>query len=300
MSFSEYNIQQCYLEDERSRTTHSPRDVSWVEESAFFGSGAEVNVGGDINSLSAEHVSKEDLMGPIGNTGFASPHITTKNVIDSNFLCAIGSWVGVSYKVGFLNIYGRIALVKSRCSEERTGSNFESNKANVFNDFISRTSLFDFQLGGRRFTRIDKSGYKLSKLDRFLVTQNFFNIWSDVSIKVLSRSFSDHCPLVLTVGLPNFGPKAFKFFDKWIGNPKFQSVVSNLWSSIVYSLTPDLNLKNKIKKLRLDIKKWTSDTLHSQNQVKDNLLSNLCRSLVLDLYSLCKTIINLNKSKSTM
>nr|GEX29537.1 hypothetical protein [Tanacetum cinerariifolium] len=166
-------------------------------------------------------------------------------VVDSNFLCAIGTWVGVSCKIGFMNIYGPQcpsqkkvlwnsieSVINStsaawilfrdfnvvRLSDERSGTIFDANEVNVFNDFISRVGLFDFQLGGCRFTRIDKSGYKLSKLDRFLVTYNFFNCWSDASVKVLASSFSDHCLLLLSVGILNFGPKAFKFFDKWIGD----------------------------------------------------------------------------------
>ncbi|GKC72160.1 putative RNA-directed DNA polymerase [Tanacetum coccineum] len=367
------------------------------DEFSEYNSAMEVNVGGDINSLSAEHVSKEDLMGPIGNTGFASPHTTTKNVLDNSAQPSNVNKPNISSKLIHTGPFPNPKLPMDQANKnvqddvelDEIVSSFKKlsqaafdskqktttkrkkrmRKRNLdiggaFNlqpwllgDFVHGVFLFSMKalslncnglgsddkknwirdliklespsflgiqesklnyvdgllmhslwilvfspwnislkqvlwnsikgiinstpaacwifFGDFNVVRIDKSGYKLSKLDQFLVTQNFFNIWSDVSVKVLSRSFSDHCPLVLTVGLPNFGPKAFKFFDKWIGNPKFQSVVSNLWSSGVYSLTPDLNLNNKIKKLRLDIKKWTSDTLHSQNQVKDNLLSNL-------------------------
>ncbi|GJR68224.1 putative RNA-directed DNA polymerase, eukaryota, reverse transcriptase zinc-binding domain protein [Tanacetum coccineum] len=166
-----------------------------------------------------------------------------QQVVNPNFLCVIGSWSGLSSKVGLLNIYGPQSsslkeplwssienLINSfnivwiifgdfnvvRSVDERAGSIFDQREANAFNDFISRVGLFDFPFGGRKFTRFDKAGSKLSKLDRFLVTPNLFSICGDAAVRVLCRTFSDHCPLLLKVDLPNFGPKPFKVFDKWI------------------------------------------------------------------------------------
>ncbi|GJU05487.1 RNA-directed DNA polymerase, eukaryota, reverse transcriptase zinc-binding domain protein [Tanacetum coccineum] len=92
-------------------------------------------------------------------------------------------------------IFGDLNVV--RCQDERVGSVFDTNEANSFNDFISCAGLFDFPLGGRRFTRFDKSGKKASKLDIFLASHNFFDCWNDASVSVLCRSFSDHCPIIL-------------------------------------------------------------------------------------------------------
>ncbi|GKD03685.1 RNA-directed DNA polymerase, eukaryota [Tanacetum coccineum] len=168
-----------------------------------------------------------------------------QKVADRNFLCVLGSWVGVSVKVGLINVYAPQAssqkaalwasiesLINSmeaiwviygdfnvvRNSDERLGSHFDEGEANAFNDFISRAGLFDLPLGGRRFTRFSKDGNKVSKLDRFMVSQNFFDIWNDAFVIVLCWTLSDHCPIILKVGRPNFGPKPFKVFDKWIGD----------------------------------------------------------------------------------
>ncbi|GKD26088.1 transposon TX1 uncharacterized, partial [Tanacetum coccineum] len=114
---------------------------------------------------------------------------------DSNFLAVMGSWAGSSSKVGLLNIYApqASALKEQLWSSieaivnakeiiwilfgdfnvvrhigERVGSLFDAGEANTFNDFISRTGLFDFPMNGRHFTRFDSGGHKASKLDRFL------------------------------------------------------------------------------------------------------------------------------------
>ncbi|GJT38736.1 RNA-directed DNA polymerase, eukaryota [Tanacetum coccineum] len=141
-----------------------------------------------------------------------------------NFLGVTGSWRGLSSKVGLFNVYapqssslkeqlwslierviadmdatwiifGDFNVVRSL--DERIGSSFDVNEANTFNDFISRSGLCDLPLGGRRFTRFDKEGRKASKLDRFLVTSGFFDMWNGASVSVLCRSVSDHCPIRL-------------------------------------------------------------------------------------------------------
>ncbi|GJT80736.1 RNA-directed DNA polymerase, eukaryota [Tanacetum coccineum] len=176
------------------------------------------------------------------------------SVIDSrNFLGVIGSWVGISHKIGLLNVYAPQSsvlkvqlwsavenLIRSndavwiifgdfnvvRCQNERFGSSFDINEASAFNDFISRVGLFDFPLGGRRFTRFEKNGGKASKLDRFLVSPSFFDCWKDTSVSVLCRTLSDHCPLLHKVNSPNFGPKPYRVFDKWLGVVRLPSLLT--------------------------------------------------------------------------
>lgn len=124
--------------------------------------------------------------------------------IDRNYLGVVGTWMGISNKVGLLNVYApqpssfKEALWSTiesvlnsnstnitwvvfedfnvvRSQDERYGCRFDDSEAGVFNDFISRTGVFDFPLGGRRFTGFDKDGSKASKLDRFLILSSFFD-----------------------------------------------------------------------------------------------------------------------------
>ncbi|GJU96961.1 nucleotide-binding alpha-beta plait domain-containing protein [Tanacetum coccineum] len=222
-----------------------------------------------------------------------------------NFLGVIGTWRGQSSKIGLLNVYvpqssslkehiwsslehlisdtqvvwiifGDFNMVRSM--DERIGSNFDDIEANTFNNFISRTGLCDLPLGGRQFTRFDKEGKKASKLDRFLVTSGFFNMWNDADVSVLCRSVSDHCPIRLKLGLPNFGPKPFRIFDKWIGVEGFHDVVKESWASTHLShlsSNPDIILKYKLKKLIWDIKEWTSVRIKDQNKARDDLKNKL-------------------------
>ncbi|GKD97331.1 RNA-directed DNA polymerase, eukaryota [Tanacetum coccineum] len=189
-------------------------------------------------------------------------------------------WLPIELLINSINaiwiIFGDFNVVRSR--DERAGSNFDQREASAFNDFIARAGLFNFPLGGRKFTRFDKGSSKLSKLDRFLVSHNFFGTWNNASVTVLCRTFSDHCPILISCGLPDFGPKPFKIFDKWIGNMEMLDVISNSWSSCPVgsaSLSSDLRLKNKIKKLRQDIRTWTSNQIATQNHSKNELFRSL-------------------------
>ncbi|GJS67861.1 cytochrome P450 [Tanacetum coccineum] len=222
--------------------------------------------------------------------------------VDRNFVGVIGSWNGLEGKIGILNVYAPqashlkevlwssidsfLASVNAawiifgdfnvvRFQEERMGCRFIAGEANAFNDFISSRGLFDFPLGGRKFTRFDRDGSKASKLDRFLVDHTFFNLWNDASISVLSRSHSDHCPILLKVSSPNFGPKPFKVFDKWLKMDEFRELISSSW--VVHSTysPPDIRLKNKLRSLRLDIKKRAMDKQAFENHHREELNKNL-------------------------
>nr|GEV15041.1 RNA-directed DNA polymerase, eukaryota, reverse transcriptase zinc-binding domain protein [Tanacetum cinerariifolium] len=59
--------------------------------------------------------------------------------------------------------------------------------ANVFNAFIDDARLFEPVLGGRNFTWMNKAGTKMSKLDRFLISQHVTDVFTDVKVTALPR-----------------------------------------------------------------------------------------------------------------
>ncbi|PWA35034.1 RNA-directed DNA polymerase, eukaryota, Reverse transcriptase zinc-binding domain protein [Artemisia annua] len=64
-----------------------------------------------------------------------------------------------------------------RLPEERRNSNFNHLSAIDFNNFIDDASLQEYHMNGNKFTFLagkDK-GFKMSKIDRILVCQDFFN-----------------------------------------------------------------------------------------------------------------------------
>ncbi|GJT84084.1 putative RNA-directed DNA polymerase, partial [Tanacetum coccineum] len=226
------------------------------------------NIGELIRPHSSTDFAFSNTVGASGGilTMWNSNIFTMKQrILDRNFVAVLRKWAGVSY------------FNAVRTNDERDGCAFDEGEANSFNDFISRVGLFDFPLNGRRFTRFDKNGTKVSKLDRFLVTHNFLDLWSDASVSVLCRSYSDHCPILLQVGLPDLGPKSFNFFDKWIGVAELVGVIANALASTPNSPSPDLRLKDKIKTLRSAIRCWAIKRASAEAKAKEDMLNYLVK-----------------------
>ncbi|GKA87761.1 putative RNA-directed DNA polymerase, eukaryota, reverse transcriptase zinc-binding domain protein [Tanacetum coccineum] len=80
---------------------------------------------------------------------------------------------------------------------ERYGSNFCERQARIFNDFITENSLIDIPLGGFNFTWTNKWGTKMSKLDRFLVSESFYETFPHATGLVLEKGIPDHRPILL-------------------------------------------------------------------------------------------------------
>nr|GEV16241.1 RNA-directed DNA polymerase, eukaryota [Tanacetum cinerariifolium] len=67
-------------------------------------------------------------------------------------------------------------------------------------------SLIDLSLGGHLFTWLNKAGTKLSKLDRFLISEEVVEALPDVPETAIDRLLSDHNPILLHVSKSDFGP----------------------------------------------------------------------------------------------
>lgn len=84
----------------------------------------------------------------------------------------------------------------------------EQNKASrrlrgmdVFGDFVDRNELVNVTLRGTRFTWSNfQANPSLSKLDRFLVSTSWDNLFSPVISDALPRPSSNHTPILLKGG----------------------------------------------------------------------------------------------------
>ena len=124
-------------------------------------------------------------------------------------------------------IFGDLNVVRK--NEDRLNSQVNIKEMTDFNDFLNNTRLVEIPMGGRKFTRVSDDGLKFSKLDRFLMNDEFFNLWGNLSVIALDRKLSDHCPIVLKDVDLNFGPKPFRIFNIWMEEADFQNVVEEAW-----------------------------------------------------------------------
>lgn len=81
-----------------------------------------------------------------------------------------------------------------------------------FNKFISDTCLVDISWDGYSFTWIDPSASKMSKLDRFLISENQLELFPNLSGVVLDRHLSNHRPILLKELVVDCVPSPLEYF----------------------------------------------------------------------------------------
>lgn len=139
-----------------------------------------------------------------------------------------------------------------RRMDERANSKFNHLESSAFNDFIDSTGLLEVQLANSKFTWFGP-GNKCSKLDRMLVSQDWFAL-GNWSVSTHDRFTSDHCPLSLTITPIDWGPKPFKLFNCWLEDPHFVEELKHYWSSGNCS-----SFTKKFKRLWEVAKIWSKD-----------------------------------------
>ncbi|XP_071727153.1 uncharacterized protein [Rutidosis leptorrhynchoides] len=100
----------------------------------------------------------------------------------------------------------------------------------------------------------------MSKLDRFLVSSDFLSLWKDLKVVALDRRVSDYCPIILSDGDVNFGPKPFKIFDDWLSVDGIEEVIANSWKGSMEGQEgnrKDCIFCNKLKRLKGDLREWS-------------------------------------------
>nr|GFD08173.1 RNA-directed DNA polymerase, eukaryota, reverse transcriptase zinc-binding domain protein [Tanacetum cinerariifolium] len=146
-----------------------------------------------------------------------------------------------------------------RYFNERFGSNFNVKWANAFNSFIIQAGLEEIPLGGCSFTWRHKSGSKMSKLDRFLVSESLLSVCPTLSLITLDRFLSDHRPILLRESTYDYGPSPFRFSKYWAEVDGFEKLIVETWSDNVACGSNDmLNLMYKLKNLKKKICGWNS------------------------------------------
>ncbi|GJV48321.1 RNA-directed DNA polymerase, eukaryota [Tanacetum coccineum] len=151
--------------------------------------------------------------------------------------CLVNRFNGVSIIMGDFNVV--------RYPEERFGSQFDSNMTNDFNDFIEENDLIDPPLGGYQYIWVNKMATKMSKIDRFLLSEGVTDSFPNIVATILDKGIPDHRPIMLHEVTNDYGPNPFRFFHSWLDCADFEELVTTSWTS---DYSGDLNPMNLVKK----------------------------------------------------
>ncbi|KAK2356846.1 DNA-(apurinic or apyrimidinic site) endonuclease [Trifolium repens] len=127
-----------------------------------------------------------------------------------------------------------------------------------FSWFIEDNSLVDLPLQGRKFTRFKGDGHSMSRLDRFLLSEEWCLDWPNCKQVARLRGLSDHCALVLSDSEEDWGPRPSRMLKCWGGYV----------------------LKEKLKRIKAALKDWHK--AHAQN-LPSQIDSKKARLVALDL-----------------
>jgi len=153
------------------------------------------------------------------------------------------------------------------------------DNAPSFNNFIDGNNLLDLPLCGRRYTWFKGDGISMSRLDRFLLSEEWCLRWPNCLQVALLRGISDHNPLQLSVDEENWAPRLSRMLKCWQDMPGYKQFVTDKWKSLLVDGWGGFVLKEKLKLMKSALKEWHLS--HSKN-IPAKLDSLKARLSVLD------------------
>jgi hypothetical protein len=179
------------------------------------------------------------------------------------------------------------------CDERRglggVSSGGLSSEMTAFNSFLVDLELVDMPLVGRAFTWFHPNGVTMSRLDRLLISNSWFDVWGSPNVWVLTRDVADHCPLLLKYSSSDWGPKPFRFNNFWLQNSTFKDIVLNTWRAQEVEGWMGFVLKERLKGLKMAIKEWNVATYKRSENEKQKLIDDI---LALDIKSETVGLVN--------
>lgn len=114
---------------------------------------------------------------------------------------------------------------------EKKGGCVMTTAMRDLSDWIRQQDLVDLPLGGADFTWSNNQAIPvMSRLDRFLVSTDWLDLFLDCTQRALARPISDHCPLLHETGMEDWGPPPFIFDLKWLHEKDFSKYVNEWWN----------------------------------------------------------------------
>ncbi|RVW40956.1 putative ribonuclease H protein [Vitis vinifera] len=129
-----------------------------------------------------------------------------------------------------------------------------------FSEVLDELALRDLPLQGGPYTWSGGlNGQYKSRLDRFLISEDWENHFSGVSQCTLPRPVSDHSLILLDGGGVRRGPIPFCFENMWLKEEGFKELLKGWWQGFNYSGSYSFVLSEKLKALKVKLKNWNKE-----------------------------------------
>ncbi|GLU02749.1 hypothetical protein SLE2022_199870 [Rubroshorea leprosula] len=243
------------------RNLWGSEDMDWVAKSSTGMSGGLICVWDSKILKKKETIEGDNFIGVFGLWGveeipvyilniYSPCQLSSKRVLWEELQVLINSRKGKWCLAGDFNAVRR--------AEERAGCTVVSNEMREFDAFIHNNELCDLPLIGRKYTWYNSNGQQMSRIDRFLFSEDWMSKWGEMKQWGLKRSVSDHCPLMIKNEQVDWGPKPFRFFDVWLDQPGCKEVITSVWSDSQVQGWSGFKLKEKLRSTKKALKEWSS------------------------------------------
>ncbi|GKC25876.1 RNA-directed DNA polymerase, eukaryota [Tanacetum coccineum] len=256
------NIQEGKVDSEKSKSRPNNNSMEDKEESICSG---------HFKKPELERTGGEWI--PNGNklliiSIYAPQELSEKKMLWDYLTVMIGNWNGdVVIMSGFNEV---------RTQEERYGSIFNVQGANAFNSFILNAGLEDVHLGECSFTWCHKSANKMSKLDRFFISESLMSSCPNIHATTMDRYLSDHRPILMREAQFDYGPIPFKLYHYWFELEGFDTFMERTWNEAQVIDSNDISkFMKKLKYLKEKIRAWIKSKKDNSSNHKKILKAEL-------------------------
>ncbi|RVX03362.1 hypothetical protein CK203_019838 [Vitis vinifera] len=157
-----------------------------------------------------------------------------------------------------------------RFPSERSRVGRLSGSMRRFSEVLDELALRDLPLQGGPYTWSGGlNGQSRSRLDRFLISEDWENHFSGVSQCTLPRPVSDHSPILLDGGGVRRGPIPFRFENMWLKEEGFKELLKGWWQGFNCSGSYSFVLSEKLKALKERQRTLNEQELEARKEAKE-------------------------------
>jgi hypothetical protein len=129
--------------------------------------------------------------------------------------------------------------------------------SDIFNSIINTCALREIHMTGGQYTWSNNHAVPtLEKLDRFLMSSSWEDLFPLVTVHKLVSEVSDHNPLILDTLDIREKSREFRFEKRWLSEENFIDRVRRCWSQQVFASNSLERLQKKLKNVKMALKGW--------------------------------------------
>lgn len=112
----------------------------------------------------------------------------------------------------------------------------------------------------------------MSRIGRFLLCKEWEVHFPGVTQSTLLRSISNHCPILLSFQMVDWGPKPFPLQNGWLMQKEFMPMVKEWWFLSNAQGYAGFRLFKKLQDMKGKIREWSREVFRNLEAVRDQLV----------------------------